>query len=51
MHKRILLALDGSGLAEQALPHALTQAERFHGHGRSRKPSQQASYWLVPLVI
>jgi nucleotide-binding universal stress UspA family protein len=29
MYKRILLALDGSELAEQALPHALAQAERF----------------------
>jgi nucleotide-binding universal stress UspA family protein len=29
MYKRILLPLDGSGLAEQALPHAIAQAERF----------------------
>jgi nucleotide-binding universal stress UspA family protein len=29
MYKRILLTLDGSELAEQALPHAVTQAERF----------------------
>jgi nucleotide-binding universal stress UspA family protein len=29
MYKRILLPLDGSELAEQALPHALAQAERF----------------------
>ena len=29
MYKRILLSLDGSALAEQALPHAVAQAERF----------------------
>jgi nucleotide-binding universal stress UspA family protein len=29
MYKHILLPLDGSALAEQALPHALAQAERF----------------------
>jgi nucleotide-binding universal stress UspA family protein len=29
MYERILLALDGSELAEQALPHAVAQAERF----------------------
>ena len=29
MYKRILLPLDGSELAEQALPHAIAQAERF----------------------
>jgi nucleotide-binding universal stress UspA family protein len=29
MHKRILLPLDGSTMAEQALPHAVEQAERF----------------------
>lgn len=29
MYKRILLALDGSPLAEQALPHAFALAERF----------------------
>jgi len=29
MYKRILLALDGSPLAEQALPHAIALAERF----------------------
>jgi nucleotide-binding universal stress UspA family protein len=29
MYKRILLPLDGSPLAEQALPHAIAQAERF----------------------
>jgi len=28
MYKRILLPLDGSALAEQALPHAIIQAER-----------------------
>jgi nucleotide-binding universal stress UspA family protein len=28
MYKRILLPLDGSALAEQALPHAIVQAER-----------------------
>jgi nucleotide-binding universal stress UspA family protein len=28
MYKRILLSLDGSALAEQALPHAIVQAER-----------------------
>jgi nucleotide-binding universal stress UspA family protein len=29
MYKRILLPLDSSALAEQALPHAIAQAERF----------------------
>jgi len=29
MYKRILLTLDGSDLAEQALPHAVAQAQRF----------------------
>ena len=29
MYKRVLLPLDGSALAEQALPHAIAQAERF----------------------
>ena len=29
MYKRILLTLDGSGLAELALPHAIAQAECF----------------------
>ena len=29
MYKRILLPLDGSSLAEQALSHAVAQAERF----------------------
>lgn len=29
MYKRILLPLDGSNLAEQAIPHAVAQAERF----------------------
>ena len=29
MDKRILLPLDGSSLAEQALPHAVAQAEHF----------------------
>jgi nucleotide-binding universal stress UspA family protein len=29
MYKRILLPLDGSAMAEQALPHALAQAEHF----------------------
>jgi nucleotide-binding universal stress UspA family protein len=29
MYKRILLSLDGSALAEQALPHVVAQAERF----------------------
>jgi nucleotide-binding universal stress UspA family protein len=29
MYKRILAPLDGSVLAEQALPHAVAQAERF----------------------
>ncbi len=30
MYERILLPLDGSPLAEQALPHAIVMAERFH---------------------
>lgn len=29
MHKRVLLPLDGSSMAEQALPHAVEQAKRF----------------------
>ena len=29
MYKRILLPLDGSALAEQALPHAVTHADHF----------------------
>lgn len=29
MYKRILLPLDGSALAEQALPYAIAQAEQF----------------------
>ncbi len=29
MYKRILLPLDGSALAEEALPHAVAQAEHF----------------------
>jgi nucleotide-binding universal stress UspA family protein len=29
MYRRILLPLDGSNLAEQALPHAVVMAERF----------------------
>jgi len=29
MYKRILLPLDGSALAEQALPHAFAQAKQF----------------------
>jgi nucleotide-binding universal stress UspA family protein len=29
MHRRVLLPLDGSTMAEQALPHAVEQAERF----------------------
>lgn len=29
MYKRILVPLDGSPLAEQALPHAVAQADRF----------------------
>jgi len=29
MYKRILLSLDGSALSEQALPHAVAQAEYF----------------------
>jgi len=30
MYKRILIPLDGSPLAEQALPHAMALAEHFH---------------------
>jgi nucleotide-binding universal stress UspA family protein len=29
MYKRILIPLDGSALAEQALPHAISQARHF----------------------
>ena len=29
MYKRVLLPLDGSAVAEEALPHAVAQAERF----------------------
>jgi nucleotide-binding universal stress UspA family protein len=31
MYKRILLPLDGSTLAEQALPHAVALVKRFEG--------------------
>ena len=31
IYRRILLPLDGSPLAEQAMPHAIAQAERFQG--------------------
>lgn len=30
MYERILIPLDGSPLAEQALPHAIGLAEHFH---------------------
>ena len=30
MYKRILIPLDGSPLAEQALPHTIALAEHFH---------------------
>ena len=30
MYKRVLIPLDGSSLAEQALPHAIAQAKQFH---------------------
>jgi nucleotide-binding universal stress UspA family protein len=30
MYKRVLIPLDGSALAEQALPHAIAQAKQFH---------------------
>ena len=30
MYRRILLTLDGSHLAEQAVPHAVTHAEHFN---------------------
>ena len=30
MYKRVLIPLDGSSLAEQALPHAVAQAKQFH---------------------
>jgi len=30
MYKRILIPLEGSPLAEQALPHAIALAEHFH---------------------
>ena len=32
MHKRVLLPLDRSTIAEQALPHAVQQAERFRAN-------------------
>ena len=32
MYRRILVPLDGSDLAEQALPHALTLAQAFQSH-------------------
>ena len=30
MYKRVLIPLDGSAMAEQALPHAVAQARQFH---------------------
>ena len=30
MYKRVLIPLDGSAMAEQALPHAVAQARHFH---------------------
>jgi nucleotide-binding universal stress UspA family protein len=30
MYKRVLIPLDGSLMAEQALPHAVAQAKQFH---------------------
>ena len=30
MYKRVLIPLDGSSMAEQALPHAVAQARQFH---------------------
>ena len=42
MYKRILLPLDGSALAEQALPSAIAQAEHF-------KAEQVLLTVLVPL--
>ena len=46
MHKRVLLALDGSTMAEQALPHAVEQAKRFRSELillRTIGPSLQGS--------
>ena len=53
MYKRILLTLDGSELAEQALPHAITQAEYFQAELillRVLKPLGEILYLPVALV-
>ena len=53
MYKRILLTLDGSELAEQALPHAITQAEHFRAELillRVLKPLGEILYRPVSLV-
>jgi nucleotide-binding universal stress UspA family protein len=58
MYRRILIPLDGSTLAEQALPHAIAQAERFQAelvllrvlvplprsHGPPERAVKQAEY-------
>jgi nucleotide-binding universal stress UspA family protein len=53
MYRRILVPLDGSPLAEQALPHAIAHAERFQAElvllrvliplSRSHGPSERAA--------
>ena len=53
MYKRILLTLDGSELAEQALPHAITQAEHFQAELillRVLEPLGEILYLPVALV-
>jgi nucleotide-binding universal stress UspA family protein len=40
MYKSILLPLDGSSLAEQALPHALALVERFQKEMILRTPDR-----------
>ena len=51
MHKRILLPLDGSELAEKALPHALAQAEHFEAElillMVSVQPSEPPGMWSL----
>lgn len=43
MHKRVLLPLDGSTMAEQALPYAVEQAEPFRSELVLRCAQQSCS--------
>ncbi|HSR32719.1 MAG TPA: universal stress protein [Anaerolineae bacterium] len=53
MYRRILVPLDGSSLAEQALPHAAAQAQRFEAEVvllKVLEPLPQASF-SSPVVV